>query len=49
MKKLSLFLFAIFAVLPLFAQQEEQQDSLIWLMSAKSAKMVDVEEKVWRK
>ena len=43
MKKLSLFLFAIFAVLPLFAQQEEQQDSLIWLMSAKSAKMVDVE------
>ena len=44
MKKLSLFLFAIFAVLPLFAQQqEEQQDSIIWLMSAKSAKMVDVE------
>ena len=44
MKRISLFLVAIFAVLPLFAQQqEEQQDSLIWLMSAKSAKMVDVE------
>ena len=44
MKRISLVLVAIFAVLPLFAQQqEEQQDSLIWLMSAKSAKMVDVE------
>ena len=43
MRKLALVLLAILAVLPLSAQQQEEKDSLIWLMSAKSAKMVDVE------
>ena len=38
-------LLAMLVSLPLSAQsqEEEQKDSLIWLMSAKSAKMVDVE------
>lgn len=43
MRKLALVLLAILAVLPLSAQQQEEKDSIIWLMSAKSAKMVDVE------
>ena len=43
MRKLALILLAFMAVLPLSAQQQEEKDSLIWLMSAKSAKMVDVE------
>ena len=44
MKRLVYILLAALVVLPLSAQEkEEQKDSLIWLMSAKSAKMVDVE------
>ena len=44
MRILAYILLALLLCLPLSAQQkEEQQDSLIWLMSAKSAKMVDVE------
>lgn len=44
MMRLACLLLAMLLCLPLSAQQkEEQQDSLIWLMSAKSAKMVDVE------
>ena len=44
MRKLASVLLAIMAVLPLSAQQQqEEKDSLIWLMSAKSAKMVDLE------
>ena len=41
-------LLAMLVSLPLSAQaqEEEQKDSLIWLMSAKSAKMVDVEEEI---
>ena len=36
-------------VLPVYAQkQEETKDSLVWLMSAKSAKMVDVEGSRYR-
>ncbi len=42
---------AILVSLPLSAQkqEEEQKDSLIWLMSAKSAKMVDLEGSRYRK
>ena len=44
MKKLAHMLLVLLAGLPLFAQQQQQpEDSLVWLMSAKSAKMVDVE------
>ncbi len=44
MKRLAYILLSVLLCLPLSAQQqEEQQDSLIWLMSAKSAKMVDVQ------
>ena len=51
MKRLAYILLAILVCLPLSAQQqeEEQKDSLIWLMSAKSAKMVDVEGGRYRK
>ena len=51
MKKLCHILLALLACLPLSAQKqgEGQQDSLIWLMSAKSAKMVDVEGGRYRK
>ena len=50
MKKLAYILLSVLLCLPLSAQQkEEQQDSLIWLMSAKSAKMVDVEGGRYRK
>ena len=37
------------ASLSLFAQRQESQDSLVWLMSAKSAKMVDVQGASYRK
>ena len=48
--RLACLLLAMLLCLPLSAQQkEEQQDSLIWLMSAKSAKMVDVEGGRYRK
>lgn len=50
MRRLAYILLALLLCLPLSAQQkEEQQDSLIWLMSAKSAKMVDVEGGRYRK
>lgn len=50
MKRLTYILLAMLICLPLSAQQdEEQKDSLIWLMSAKSAKMVDVEGGRYRK
>ena len=51
MKRLVYTLLAILISLPLSAQtqEEEQKDSLIWLMSAKSAKMVDVEGGRYRK
>jgi len=51
MKRLAYILLAVLMCLPLSAQQqeEEQQVSLIWLMSAKSAKMVDVEGGRYRK
>lgn len=43
MRRLVYILLAMLAVLPLSAQKQEEKDSLIWLMSAKSAKLVDVE------
>ena len=50
MRRLAYILLALLLCLPLSAQQkEEQHDSLIWLMSAKSAKMVDVEGGRYRK
>ena len=51
MKRLIYTLLALLMSLPLAAQtqEEEQKDSLIWLMSAKSAKMVDVEGGRYRK
>ena len=51
MKKLLYILLALLVSLPLSAQKqdEEQKDSLIWLMSAKSAKMVDAEGGRYRK
>ena len=51
MKKILYILLALLVSLPLSAQKqdEEQKDSLIWLMSAKSAKMVDAEGGRYRK
>lgn len=49
MKRLTYMLLALLATLPLSAQQQEPEDSLVWLMSAKSAKMVDVEGASFRK
>lgn len=47
-KRLTYVLLAFLVSLPVFAQQD-QGDSLVWLMSAKSAKMVDVEGARYRK
>lgn len=49
MKKLILLLISISLCLHLSAQQKEEKDSLVWLMSAKSAKMVDVAGASYRK
>ena len=49
MKKAFLIILALMANLSLFAQRQESQDSLVWLMSAKSAKMVDVQGASYRK
>ena len=49
MKKLILLLISFSLCLHLSAQQKEGQDSLVWLMSAKSAKMVDVAGASYRK
>ena len=48
-KRLAYVLLALMVSLPVFAQQQDQKDSLVWLMSAKSAKMVDVEGARYRK
>ena len=48
-KRLAYVLLAFLMSLPVFAQQQDQGDSLVWLMSAKSAKMVDVEGARYRK
>lgn len=48
-KRLAYVLLAMMVSLPVFAQQQDQGDSLVWLMSAKSAKMVDVEGARYRK
>lgn len=51
MKRLTYIFLTMLMCLPLSAQRQdkEQKDSLIWLMSAKSAKMVDVEGGRYRK
>ena len=49
MKRLAYILLFILMSLPLSAQQKEQQDSVVWLMSAKSAKMVDIDGGRYRK
>ena len=51
MKRLFYILLAALVSLPLSAQQgqQEQQDSLVWLMSAKSARTVDIEGSRYRK
>lgn len=43
LKKLTYLLLALGLCLPVSAQEQEPQDSLVWLMSAKSVKTVDVE------
>jgi hypothetical protein len=48
-KRLTYVLLAFLVSLPVFAQQQDQGDSLVWLRSAKSAKMVDVEGARYRK
>ncbi len=48
-KRLAYVLLALMVSLPVFAQQQDQKDSLVWLMSAKSAKMVDLEGSRYRK
>ena len=49
MKRLLLFICALVSVISASAQQQEQSDSLVILMSAKSAQMVDVEGASYRK
>ena len=51
MQRLTFIFLTMLMCLPLSAQKQdqEQKDSLIWLMSAKSAKMVDVEGGRYRK
>ena len=49
MKRTFLIILAFLASLSLFAQGQESQDSLVWLMSAKSAKMVDLHGASYRK
>lgn len=49
LKKILLCMLAVMAGLPLFAQQEQEQDSLVVLISAKSAQMVDIEGASYRK
>ena len=49
MKRLLLFICAVLSVISASAQQQEQSDSLVILMSAKSAQMVDVEGASYRK
>ena len=49
LKKIFLCMLAAMAGFPLFAQQEQEQDSLVVLISAKSAQMVDIEGASYRK
>ena len=49
LKKIFIAMLAFVAGLPLFAQQQEEQDSLVVLISAKSAQMVDIEGASYRK
>ena len=49
LKKIFFVMLAFVASLPLFAQQQEEQDSLVVLISAKSAQMVDIEGASYRK
>ena len=49
LKNICLVVLAALASLPLYAQQQEEQDSLVVLISAKSAQMVDVEGAAYRK
>ena len=49
LKKIFLCVLAAMAGFPLFAQQEREQDSLVVLISAKSAQMVDIEGASYRK
>ena len=49
MERLLLFICALVSVISASAQQQEQSDSLVILMSAKSAQMVDVEGASYRK
>ena len=51
LKKLSVILTALVLSLPLFAQnsKQEKKDSLVVLLSSKSAQMVDVEGARYRK
>lgn len=49
LKKILLCVLAVMAGLPLFARQEQEQDSLVVLLSAKSAQMVDIEGASYRK
>lgn len=48
LKKLTCLLYALVLCLPVSAQEQEPQDSLVWLMSAKSVKTVDVEGRRYR-
>ena len=49
LKKIFMAMLAFMAGLPLFAQQQEEQDSLVVLISAQSAQMVDIEGASYRK
>ena len=49
LKKIYMVMLALMAGLPLFAQQQEEQDSLVVLISAQSAQMVDIEGASYRK
>ena len=50
LKNISVLLLAVLAGLPLFAQEkQEEQDSLVVLISAQSAQMVDIEGAAYRK
>ena len=49
LKNIFLCVLAAMAGFPLFAQQEQEQDSLVVLISAKSAQMVDIEGASYRK
>ena len=49
MKRTFLIILAFMVSLSLYAQRQESKDSLVWLMSAKSAKMVDLHGASYRK